>query len=376
MATVLPSTVTAALSVVNTTAPKYFKEESDLTMRNRVVLALMEKYGVIEYNANIGHSSVWTVKYKNPTTSPFTNRQDIRFGASQNRKQLTIEPRYYHGTESLSYHEAQQNSATELQIVSLMDKKQEDLAMSMKNTFCSKFFNDGYTNTSWFHGIDSCMGTGTTVAADKVAQPSDTYGGLSTALGAVASSWSSDLATSPNANAATDWPFGQGDAQYDYISPLILNTTSTSWSNGTAFADNCEEVMQYMKNAQDHRVGKEMRTNSPYVHLLASDYFNSFEAFFRPRQEIMVPLEAQELGFRDNVFNFDGTWVTPDYDVPSSSGYYVCPEQMEFFTPNAQLYDVEGPVWSTPDQAYLMISICAGNYRLQPRFLGNYEEVA
>lgn len=376
MATVLPSTVTAALQVVNSTAPQYFKEESDLTMRNRVVLRLMEKYGVIEYNANIGHSAVWTVKYKNPTTSPFTNRQDIRFGTTQNRKQLTIEPRYYHSTESLSGIEAEQNSATELQIVDLMDKKQEDLAMSMKNTFCAKFFNDGYTDTNWFHGIESCMGTGTTVAADKVAEPSDTYGGLSTALGAVASSWSTDLSTSPNANAATDWPFGQGDAQYDYVSPLVVNTSSTSWANGTAWADNCEEVLQYMKNAQDHRVGREMRTQSPYVHLLASDLFNDFESYFRPRQEITVPLEAQELGFRDNVFNFDGTWVTPDYDVPSSTGYYVCPEQMEFFTPKGQLYVVEGPEWSTENQAYLMIAICSGNYRLQPRFLGKYAAVA
>jgi len=374
--TVLPSTVEAGLQVVRSTAPKYWKGESDLTLRNRLAMALMEKYGVIELNANHGYVSVWTVKYKEPGVTPFTNRQDIQFTTTQNRIQLTIEPRYFKSTESISYHEAEQNAASDLQIIKLADKKIEDLKMAMQNAFCALFYNDGYTNTSWFHGLESFMGTGTTVTADKVAQPSDTYGGLSTALAAQNGTWSANLSTSPNANAATDWPFGKGDPQYDFISPLVLNTSSSSWENGTEWIDNCEEIMQYMKNAQTHRCGKMKSTQSPYVHLLANDLFNDFESFLRPREQMTVPVEAEEMGFATDVWKMDGTWVTRDYDVTPGTGYYICPEMMEFFTAKNQLFSFEGPVWSTPNQAYLMISICGGNYRFQPKFFGKYAAVA
>ncbi len=49
---------------------------------------------------------------------------------------------------------------------------------------------------------------------------------------------------------------------------------------------------------------------------------------------------------------------------------------MELFTPQSQLFDVEGPEWSTPDQAFLYIVSLFGNMRFQPKFFAKMKNYA
>lgn len=373
--TVLPSTTEESLAIVRSTAPKYWKGESDLTFRNRAMLAFLQKYGVIQLRANPSYAQTWTVKYKEPPVTTFVDRADIQFNATQLREQLTIDMVAYKATDSMSLHEYTYNSQSPTQIIDLYRRKSEDLSQQMTNNFCAEIFNDGYTNLNRFKGIESFFATGTTIAADRVAQPSDSYGGNNTTLADKGGAWSSSLTTSPNANVATDWPFGTGDPQYDYLAPLIVNTSSTNWSS-TSWEENSEECMQYMRVAQMHRCGKAMKSRAPYIHLFGINRYNDWLTFHRARNTQVVPFkEGIDLGFPDMI-NFDGTAVTHDYDVGPDVGYYVCPEMMEFFTPQDMLFKPEGPTWSISDQAWLYIITQFGQFRFQPKFFGKYLDVA
>lgn len=376
MPNLVPQTSEAALEVVRTTAPKFWKGESDNTFRLRMIPHLLDKYGLVEYNADIGHAGVWTVKFDEPTVTTFTNRADVNFDASQVYEQLTVDTVAIKATDSLSLHEFKQNS-TGPQIVNLFQRKSENLSVSVRNQFCADFYNDGYTNTGRFKGLESMFyNPGTTTAADIVVKPGASYGGLSVALAAKGGAWSAVSGTAPNASVATAWPFGTGASRYDYLAPVHLNTSSTGWTNGTSWENNCEEVMRYMAAAQMHRCGKERKAMSPFVHLLSATLYRQTMQYFSYRNQQMVEVKSGvDLGL-PAIVNFEGSWLTTDYNTPDGTGYYLCPEMMEFFTPDGQLYNPEGPKWETSSQAYLYIVTTFGNPRFNPKFFGKYSAVA
>ena len=325
-----PSVVQTAgesLAVIKTTAAKYFSGAGDLTIRNRLWLSLLAKYGRIVYDQE-GVTCTWDVQYDEPPIIAHGASGEISFDMHDLFLQLTVDWRGYLGTDAM--HEKDRlMSKGEVAIVDRYRSIIPRLRSALDNKFHGELYVDGYAtnNENRIHGIESFMGSGTTVAADKVAQPSDTYGGQSTAVANNGGTWTSALATKPNAAVATDWPDGNGTAPYDALSPVLLNTSSTNWGTGsTQWEDNCARVLRRGIHWLTKNGGQD---GKPTYIMMGSDFFTDFQNYQEAKMRIIIEHEeADDLGFTDTL-KFDGVIVKSEFDVAASTGYIVNPQQME-----------------------------------------------
>ncbi len=378
MATVVPTSSNEHISVVKATAAKYFKGSTDKTIRKRLWLSMLRKYGQIELNADPGHSLVWPVEYSQPEVRQYGDGGDQEFTNHDAFLQMHTDVRGYTATDFLSQKQFKMNNGKN-KIVDLYSGKTKRLEKAMQDKFCGELYIDGNAagNENRIHGIESFMAIksgSTTVAADKIAQPGDTYAGQSTELQANSGTWSTNKAVSPNAELATDWPEGNGDSEYDPLSPLLVNYSSTSWSSGnTNWIDNCESVLRYAGNVCQVKNGD---PNVPFCHMLNVSLWTDFQEYYSARMRINVPhKQSDDLGF-PNTLNFEGSLVHFEFDAPSDVGYGLSPSAMELFVMGDQLFTPDGPEYSMAKKGYLYEVAFWGNTRFDPKSFAKYAAVA
>lgn len=373
---VLPLSSDEHLALVKSTAPLYLKKASDLTMRRRLWMSLLKRYGGIEKNAN-SHSLVWNVEYSQPEVRQYSDAGDLEFNEHDALQQLTVDVRGYTATDRVTEKQKLMNAGSQ-QIDDIYKNKTDRLLKRVNQVLCGELYIDGNlsANANRFLGINSFLGDdGATVAADRIARPSDTYAGRSTAPGNDGGSWSSG-GTVYNATMANEFPFGTGDTEYDYLMPLLVNTTSTSWRSGATFRDNCEELLRFARIAQVNRGAKAEDQSVPFVHMLSAELYADFLNFYASRNRQTVPhAEAANLGFGDTM-NFEGDMVHYEYDCPSGEGYGIVPSMMELFHVGDQLINSRGPEWAISKMAYLYLIYVFGNLRFQPKFFSKYKAYA
>lgn len=378
MANLVPQTTNESAVVASATAPKYFKGASDQTFRRRLWLAMLQRYGVVESNAN-SFSCTWAVEYSQPEVRQYGDSGDLEFNEHDALQQLTVDVRGYTATDRLTLKQREMNSGA-TQIDDLYKNKSIRLAKRVRQVLCDELYIDGNAsgNTNRFMGAKTFLeDDGNTVTADKVAKPSDSYAGQNTAPATNGGTWSSDLGTSPNATLATDWPLGQGDVEYDWLSPLLVNITSTSWPSGSAkWIDNCEDAMRFARITQTSRGAKGDDQRTPFMHMLAPDLYADFLTFYSSRNRQIVPhSEADNLGFTDTM-NFEGDMVHYEYSTPAGEGYGISPTMMELFHLGPQLMNPVGPEWAITKAGYLYLVWVFGNLRFSPKFFTKYEGYA
>jgi hypothetical protein len=271
------------------------------------------------------------------------------------------------------------NSGPE-QIDDLYKNKSKRLGKRMRQTISRELYTDGYAanNGNRFIGINSALGVAAgTTAADLVALPDDQYGGLDTDPGAYGGSWTSDLATPPNAALGTDWPLGRGTSEYDYVTPLPVNYGSTAWPSGqSGWANNCEDVLRFARITQTNRGAKDENASAPFMHMISADLYRDFLTFYSARNRQIVPhAEASNLGFGDTM-NFEGDMVHYEWDCDPATGYGITPSMIEMFVMHGQLIESIGPELAIEKAGYLYLTYCFGNMRLQPKFLSVYKDYA
>lgn len=374
MPALIPSSSNEHVELVRATAPLYFKKESDLTFRRRLWLAMLLKYGQVEYNAS-SFSQTWTVQFSEPEVRQFGDSGDQEFNQSDSYRQLSVDVRGYTSTDRLTKKQELMNRGP-TQIVDMYRQKSENLLKSLRNKFCGELYVDGDLagNENRVLGIESFMGAdgANTLVGDIVAPPTDTYGGLSTTLASEGGAWSVGAATSPNAAIATDWPFGSGDTEYDFLSPKLWNYTSTALQpGGTTWAENCEDVLRKAGVVSANLTDDE---SVPYCHMIDAQMFTDFLNFQAARNRIVIPhKESEDLGFGKTV-QFEGSAVKFEFNVPAGVGYGISPEHMEVFSLDSQLFVPDGPSWSIVKKGWLYEVGYFGNMRFQPKYFSKYAD--
>ena len=361
-------------AVLKEAAPAYLKGRADNTIRNRLLLTLLAKNGRIKYNAS-SHKLYWDVKAGQRVIEAYGDDGVINFQRSDLHEQLNIDWRGYKMSDRMT--EKQRLMLGDLTaIINRYSGIAEDMMDDLQDGFCGELFVDGYAaaNTNRLHGLESFFTTGTTVAADRVGKPDDTYGGHSTAVATRGGTWSSNLSTSPNANIATDWPDGNGTADYDWNSPKVINYSSSNWGTGsTTWADNCERVLGQTTIWTTLTGGKKGR---PTIYLLAGDLFYDYQNKMRAKYRIQVPhSEANDLGFTDTL-NQDGVMIQPDFDVPASTGYGLNINQMCLESLDNVLFSSRGPEYDINTDGYLWLIGFFGNARYNIKHFSKLAAVA
>lgn len=368
----------AWVGIVKTTAPKYMKGASDMTIRRRLLLSMLKRKGRIEYNKS-GTDTFWQIEYSQP---PITQGADGGVYDFQNHDaflQLDLDWRSYKGTDALSKMQAEMNKG-DTALIPLFQTKQNRLVKSMQNTFAAEIYKRGDSagRENSIHGLETALTERTTPAAtDIVAEPGATYATITTNLAAQGGSWSSNLSTSPNATLANDWPYGQGTSEYDCLSPILANWSSTNWGTGSAtWEDNCWRVISTMITWLGVRGGDE---GVPDIGVLASNLFQGFKNHEEAIRRIMVPHKvANDLGFSgSNVLNIEGCAIQADFDCPVNTGYFLNLSEQTISSLTPELFWMEGPDkdprsgWS-----WLWGVGFFGNMHLNPKNMGKIKNYA
>jgi hypothetical protein len=375
----IPATTEESVLAAKGNAPKFFKTVSDLTFRRRLWLKMLQMHGRIQYNAD-SFACVWNVEKSQPEVSQAPDGGDLDFQEHDAEDQLTIPVRGYRATDMLTEKKREMNKGPTA-ITNYYKEKSARLAKSVMHKLYGELYIDGEAsgNLDRFHGIQSFMGDdGATVAGDKIARPSQTYAGQSTATGAEGT-WDDTLGAGnqPNTTISTDWPIGKGSAEYDWLSPLLVNWGSSAWASESAkWIDNAEDVLRFARVMQTNRGAKEDNQSVPFMHMLSSDLFVDFQTYYAARTRLDIPhADSVKLGF-GNLMNFEGDIVHYESDTPPGVGYGICSNQMDMFILKDKLISSEGPEWDITKMAYLYLAWTYGNLRFQPKFFSRYASYA
>ena len=355
-----------AQAVINSTAKKYFAGAADSTIRKRLLLALLNKHGRISFGAT-GYDCTWLVEFAQPPVQSHGASSEYEFSEHDVYRSLNIDWRGYVATDKMDEKNRLMNSDP-VAMVNRYKRIIPNLRKSLDDHFHGELYIDGNQtgNENRLHGMLSFAGNTTTISADLVAQPDDTYAGKVTNLGNQGGSWSSDLSTSPNNGVATDWPDGNGTPEYDYITPVLVNTTSSNWGTGsTDWEVNCGRILRRTTTWLTKNGGTDGR---PTVYMMANDLFNSYQDYQESRFRNIIPhTEARELGFPD-ALNQDGVMVKYEFDVKASEFWGVNVHQMQLESLDDVLFGVRGPHYDIKSDATLFKAGFFGNMRFNPKY--------
>jgi len=335
-----------------TTLAKHIREVEESMLRNYQMGALLEAAGRVNYN-NSGEGFDWPVQFRLHKVEGNTGETQRNFARRNLWKTAHVEYRGYQATDSMYYREFRSNRGPE-GVVKVFENFVDRLETSITQVLGTEYYIDGSAsgNEQSWHGLESMFAVNGTVnistgaqrtanAADKVGYASDTYGGLSTALG---------NAGGENESGAI-WPDGIADSEYDYWTPLIVNYTSTAFSGSAdTFAAQGDEAMRYaIINAQRNTSKNGQITNI----FLARDLYTDLLNLIDDKERIQISSEhsLRALGFK-NVLNFDGVEVSWESGVPTGVGYGINYDNMELKSMDDSLLRSEGPDYDIHSQSF------------------------
>jgi len=349
-------------AVVNTTTEQFLSGAADMTIRERMVFAMLQNRGRLKFGQS-GTELKWQVKFALPETEVYTGGV-LDFQPSDKYRQASIDWRGYAVTDTMDEKERLMNRGAQA-LINRYSEIMPDMIESLMQRMDTELFINGVTYTDRLHGLETFLGDdGNTVVADRVAKPSTTYAGLSTVPGALAGTWSANTTTKPSAQLATDWPGGEGDSEYDYWSPRLLNWSSTGWGTGkNTWIDNCEIVLRKGNSWTRLTTGKAGKLD---LWLVNEDMFDDYGTKQSLKQRINVgpSQELIELGF-PNGYQQEGVSIMTEFGVPADTGYGLNVDTMELRCMYDKLYASKGPEYDMKTMSYLWSVGFFGNWKYE-----------
>lgn len=375
LSTLINALDTEWVGVIHQQTPVFMAGAADECVRGKMRMQMLRKNGRIITGAG-GPMCIWQVQYKQPPVEAYGDGGQLNFQRHDVWKQVGLNWRGYKSTDLMTEKEYLMCQGSSGRI---LNRYSEVIPMHMKaitDYFGSELILDGEAagRTDHIHGLETFMGSSTTVANDLIAKPSDTYAGQSTALGAEGGSWSTSLGVGnyPNASVASDWP-NVGDSstctyEYDFFSPKLGNWSSTRWgTNSTSWEANCERVLRQMIVWMTMTGGAGGR---PSIGTLSGDMWTGFVNHQSAKQRSMIPhKEAQDLGFPE-ALNFDGVAIGMDYDVPANTGYLENLKNVELMSLDKVLFGYRGPHFDPRTASWLFSTGFWGQARYRPKHFG------
>ncbi len=365
------------VGIAHSTKPDYMKGASDLTIRNRLLLAMLKKRGRYEMNQS-GDKCIWQLEYSQPPVEAYADGGVIDFSNHDAFRQVVIDWRGYQTRDSLTMKQRAMNKG-ENALINLFQTKANRLNKSLSNKFAGELYRDGSAagRESAIHGLETFLAAGSCTSSDRIAAPNDTYGetALSTVPGNQGGAWTA-AGTAPNASLATDWPDGSGDSEYDFNSPKLVNWSANSWgTSSTSWEDNCWRVIGQTITWLTITGGNE---GTPDIFTLAGNLFQGYKNHEETIRRINVPhKEAADLGFTSNVLNQDGVAIHADFDCPVNTGYGLVLNTITVSSLMPDLFWMEGPdIDPRSGWSYLWGQGFWGNVKYSPKHVAKLRNFA
>ncbi len=360
------------IGIVNTTAPKYLKGASDLTIRKRLLLAMLERRGKIMTDVEGSTDLWWDVQFAEAPVEAYGDGGLINYSRRDLYRQARLDWRGYLTTDQMGKKESLMNKGT-VAIVDRYKRILPTLMSSMRNKFSTELYIDGYAsgNENRVLGFESFLNYTESPSSNyKMVQPNDTYGGLSTALhqsGTWTAAITEDIPSGLKrpTQGGFDWPLGSGDPDFDFWSPKLYNWSASSWATGITggavdWKSNCEHVLRQAVQDLSLTTGAE---GPPNVGMLSGDLFYGFKNSLAADRRIIAPAkEAEDLGFPMTI-NDEGLSVHTEFGVPGGTGYILNVDEMELDSLAEDLFGSDGPTWDPKTYSYLFSVAFFGNMK-------------
>lgn len=365
--------------IAATTIPLHMREKEDDTLRKRATLAMMKEKGNIEYNLG-GDTFDWRVRWRDHNLYVNDGEAAIAFERTNLYKKATLDWYGYSANDFYTERESHQNKGNEA-IIKTVSMKADELMKSMVQKFQKEFYIDSSAtgNSQRLTGLESMFAATQTVtvttgdprtanALDPAGYPSDTYAGLSTILGNYAGTWN----TQSDVNST--WPFGNGDAEYDFWSPTIVNYTSSALGS-TTWAANAVQAVRFGLDAANARSGPGEGID---LVLLSPGLYRLWKNLFDTYQRVQVTTSKDTgWGFGDYM-DFDGAKVMSDFDVPNGVGYLLSMSNCSYHSCyKDSIFKARGPIYDEVSQSYRFVVNTLGQLRFKsPKHFGKLVALA
>lgn len=351
------------IRIVATTLKDYVKGEVINLMRNRKLLAMLKSRGRMKMKQT-GRSFQWRVRYRRGNLQGFANGDTVSFPAVDRWKIAELPQRAYITAENMTKAERLMNSGKE-QIIDLYAELARVMMEDALENFAEELYVDGNAsgNSKRLHGIESFLATSGVTRA-FVANPSDSYAGLNTALANYGGTWS---------NSAL-WPDGRGSPDFDFWAPILVNYTGPDvggigWEATTkTWPNTCMEALSYGIIETQRSKSK---TGQLDTIILDRSLYRVFLERLREKQRIVVESNTSnstlvKLGFTD-VQQWDGVDVTWEYGITPSVGYGFNFDEIELRSWQPEIFVSQGPDFDMGSQSYRYAIDSYLNLRMNPR---------
>ena len=358
--------------LVNAAGQEYVKTVIDLTVRNRLAMAMLMERGKINTGIPWGEGQVLFVEYRDPTVSGFGYGQGAVFQPQNFMKKAYPRIRGCHSTDAMHYDEYYKCLHATNGIRDRYKQVIPKHTKAVQDKIGLQIYADGNlaTNDNQFDGMETYMDVATggdaPVVGDLIAMPDGSYQGLATDLGQ-SGTWTADLASPPSSKLSSDWPHGSGDPDYDYNSPLLVNWSSNAWgTSAVTWESNCLNALSQTGDWLRKNAGA---TKSTLLCMLEGQLMQGFRRALGAKNYRLEPWpEAQQMGFSDT-FNYEGIGVKTEFGVPANTGYVLDMDSDDVslnFTTN-DMIETEGPAKDLHSASYLWLVFSFGNYRFVPK---------
>lgn len=349
--------------VLQTTIAEYMLGAEDETIRNRKLLALMKAKGRITFG-HYGTQLDWGIRYKQRDIDGYADGDTLSFQRSDLSKRANVPWRGYTMTDMVTKKEKLMNRG-KAALIKYVSEMVEGMMEDFQVRFHKQLYIDGNAsgNSKKIHGFDSFTGTSGASSGNYIATPSDSYASLNTDLGSYGGTWTGT------------WPSGEGDSEYDFFSPILVDNTNTGFGASThTWAANAVDIMRF-------GIVKAKRNDSKLgmidVVLLDGELYRQYETLLDTKERAIVQQgqglpTLRNLGFGDTIW-FEGAEVTWEYGVPNDAsgdpqGYGFNVDMLELCSLQDTLFSSEGPFYDEASLSERFAIHMFGNMKWRPRY--------
>lgn len=310
------------------TINKHVKKLTEPIFRKRGFMALLRKKGRITFN-NAGKKFDWRARFRRHSPEAYDDMGAVSFPRTNLWKTCELPYRAYSVGESFSKFEKLANGNTDEALIKIVSEATKALSDSMNEFFADQLVLDGNSTAyTSIHGLESWFsvsGTTCNSLASYCGNPNDTYAGLSTALGNYGGSWTGA------------WPAGVGSCEFNFFSPLVVDTHNALWTASTkTWPNDCREALRYgtlyLQTLQNQNLDAILLNPELYRQLLDSTED-------KEQIQLTAASEAVALGFRS--VTYDGVPIISEYGVPADTGYGLVMDKLELRSMQSQLFMVD-----------------------------------
>lgn len=315
----------------NTTLIHTFKDVPKLMLRASAVLAMIEHHGNTETNVS-GRGWQREVQYRLHNMRTNVGNAPVDFAPTNLWRRISLEERGYTITDSITKVDELTNRGEDA-IVPLVKGMVKRLDQSARERMADEVFKDGDAagNDGW-HGYNSFTGHVLDTATQSIDQssagapstsgyvdrdvntldfainPSDTYCGLATDLGAYSGTQITGI-----------WPYGRCNEWMDFNTPVLLNTNTTFpgigpiGSGQTGWQTNCVELLALGVDI----AARNLLRKPLDLAVMPTELFTQLKNALRSKERANITSNDSQLrayGFPDaNTIKIDGLEISVDY---------------------------------------------------------------